>query len=95
MADLISSRREGVPLTQSVNREYVGSDRIGLVDPPYPGLETIRNQTLPRTITEKRVSPHGGSDLSVRFSGISDIGGVPGEGRGHAKSGLTNSQPNG
>ncbi len=38
---------EGRSLTQSVNREFVGSDRIGLVSPPYLGLETIRNQTLP------------------------------------------------
>jgi hypothetical protein len=43
---------EGRFMTQSVNREFFGLDRFGLVSPPYPGLETIRNQTLPRAITD-------------------------------------------
>jgi hypothetical protein len=47
-------------MTQSVNREFFGLDRFGLFSPPYAGLETIRNQTLPRAITDWRVSPQGG-----------------------------------
>ncbi len=39
-------------MTQSVNREFFGLDRFGLVSPPYRGLETIRNQNLPKAITE-------------------------------------------
>ncbi len=39
-------------MTQSVNREFFVLDRFGLVSPPYPGLETIRNQTLTRAITD-------------------------------------------
>jgi hypothetical protein len=38
---------EGPSLTQSVNCEFSGLDRNGLVRPSYPGLETIRYQTLP------------------------------------------------
>jgi len=52
IADLIPSHGEGRYMTQSVNREFFGLDRFGLVSPPYPGLETIRNQTLPGVITE-------------------------------------------
>jgi hypothetical protein len=51
-ADLIPSRGERVFMTQSVNREVFGLDRFGLVSPPNPGLETIRNQTLNRAITD-------------------------------------------
>ena len=47
MADLIRSASERVQLTQSVNCEFFGLDRNGLVSPSYPGLETIRYQTLP------------------------------------------------
>jgi hypothetical protein len=61
------------PKTQSVNREFFGSDRFGLISPPYPGLETIRNQTLPGAITDLRVSPQGGSAPSACFGGIQDI----------------------
>jgi hypothetical protein len=50
--DLVRSRRECTQLTQSVNREFFGLDRFGLVSPPNPGLETIRNQTLPTAITD-------------------------------------------
>jgi hypothetical protein len=39
-------------MTQSVNREFFGLDRFGRVSPPDPGLETIRNQTLPKAITD-------------------------------------------
>jgi hypothetical protein len=39
-------------MTQSVNREFFGLDRFGLVSLPYPGLETIRTQTLPGAITD-------------------------------------------
>jgi hypothetical protein len=39
-------------MTQSVNREFLGLDRFGLVSPPNPGLETIRNQTLPMAIPD-------------------------------------------
>jgi len=52
IADLIPSHGEGQLMTQSVNCEFVGLDRFGLVSPPYPGLETSRNQTLPRAITD-------------------------------------------
>jgi hypothetical protein len=48
--DAKPSGAEGRSLTQCVNREFFGLDRFGLVDPPYPGLETIRNQTLPKAI---------------------------------------------
>jgi hypothetical protein len=34
-------------MTQSVNCEFSGLDWNGLVSPSYPGLETIRYQTLP------------------------------------------------
>ncbi len=52
IADLAQRGAEGRSLTQSVNREFFGLDRFGPVNPPYPGLETIRNQTLPRAITD-------------------------------------------
>jgi hypothetical protein len=60
-------------MTQSVNCEFFGLDRFGLSSPPYPGLETIRNQTLPKAITDWRVSPQGGSALSAYFGGFADI----------------------
>jgi len=50
--DAVPSFVEGRSLTQSVNREFFGLDWFGLVSPPYPGLETIRNQTLPKAITD-------------------------------------------
>jgi hypothetical protein len=43
---------EGPFMTQSVHCEFFGLDRFGLVSPPYLGLKTIRNQTLPRAITD-------------------------------------------
>jgi hypothetical protein len=48
IADLIPSHGEGQLMTQSVNCEFFDLDRLGLVSTPYPGLETIQNQTLPR-----------------------------------------------
>jgi hypothetical protein len=36
--------------------------RLGLFSPPYPIIETIRNQTLPRAITDWRVSPQFGGE---------------------------------
>jgi len=52
IADLIPSHGEGQLMTQSVNCEFFGLDRFGLVSPPYSGLETIRNQTLLGAITD-------------------------------------------
>jgi hypothetical protein len=52
MADLIRRGREGALLTQSVNCEFFGLDRFGLVDLSDGGLETIRNQTLLGAITD-------------------------------------------
>ena len=52
LADMRAPVAELPSLTQSVNREFFGMDRFDLVSPPYPGLETIRNQTLPRAITD-------------------------------------------
>jgi hypothetical protein len=65
--DVPLARSEGRFMTQSVNCESFGLDRNGLVSPPYPGLETIRNQTLPKAITDWRVSPQGGSAPSSCF----------------------------
>ncbi len=45
--DVVQRDSECVLLTQSVNCEFSGLDRNGLVSPPYAGLETIRYQTLP------------------------------------------------
>ena len=64
---------EGPGLTQSVNREYFGLDRFGLISPPYLVLETIRNQTLPRAITDERVSHQGGSAPSAYLVGKTDV----------------------
>jgi hypothetical protein len=50
--DPTSDGGEGREMTRSVNCEFFGLDRFGLVCPPSPGLETIRNQTLPRAITD-------------------------------------------
>ena len=77
-ADGISERAEGRQMTQSVNCEFLGLDRFGLVSPSYPGLETIRNQTLPRAITDQRVSPQGDSALSAFFGGLPEIAGRTG-----------------
>jgi len=52
IADVVQRGREGRQMTQSVNREFFGMYRFDLVSPPYPGLETIRNQTLPKAITD-------------------------------------------
>ncbi len=51
-ADGVLEGAEGRFMTQSVHCEFFGLDRFGLVSPPYPGLETIRNQTLPNAITD-------------------------------------------
>ena len=49
----LARRGDELPImTQSVNCEIFGLDRNGLVSPSYPSLETIRNQTLPRAITD-------------------------------------------
>jgi hypothetical protein len=64
---------DGPGLTQSVNRKFFGLDRFGLVSPPNPVLETIRNQTLPGPITDKRVSSISGSDMSAYFGGFADV----------------------
>jgi hypothetical protein len=50
--DPVQPAAERVLLTQSVYREFRSLDRFGIVSPPYPGLETIRNQTLPGAITD-------------------------------------------
>ena len=50
--DLAAKGAEGRSLTQSVNCEFFGWDRFDLVSPPYLGLETVRNQTLPSMITD-------------------------------------------
>jgi hypothetical protein len=50
-----SGHRERVLLTQSVNCEFTGLDRLGLVSPSYRGLETIRNQTLPEVSSPDRL----------------------------------------
>ena len=42
------SHGEGQLMTQSVNRAFFGLDRNGLLNRSYLGLETTRNQTLPR-----------------------------------------------
>ncbi len=60
-------------MTQSVNCDFFGLDRFGLVSPPDPGLESIRNQTLPRAITDWRVSPQGGSALIAYFGGFQGL----------------------
>ncbi len=72
-ADLRGPCGERVLVTQSVNREFFGLDRFSLVSPSYPGLETIRNQTLHRAITDYRVSPQGGSALSACFGGFAEV----------------------
>jgi hypothetical protein len=51
-ADGVSEGAEGRVMTQSVNREFFKLDRLSLVSPSNPGLETIRNQTLPGAITD-------------------------------------------
>jgi hypothetical protein len=56
-----------------VNSEFFGFDRFGLVSPPYPGLETIQNQTLPKAITDQRESLEIASAMSACFGGIQDI----------------------
>jgi hypothetical protein len=38
--------------TRSGNSEFFGWDWIGFANPPYPGLEIIQNQTLPRVIVD-------------------------------------------
>ncbi len=50
--DLAPKGSEGRFMTQSVNREFFDLDRFGLVSLPYPGLETIRNQTLSKAIAD-------------------------------------------
>jgi hypothetical protein len=50
--DVALTGAEGPTMTQSVNREFFGLDRFGRVRPPDPGLETVRNQTLPGAITD-------------------------------------------
>jgi hypothetical protein len=72
-ADIHGWHAERVFLTQSVNCEYFGLDQFFLVSPPYPGLETIRNQTLLSSIANWRISPAGGSAVSAYFGGLGDI----------------------
>ncbi len=78
-ADLVSSRRECVFMTQSVNCEFIGLDRFDLVNLSDGGLNTIRNQTLPGAISDFRVLPQSGSALSAYLGGEEDIDAVPGE----------------
>ncbi len=78
IADAPPTGAEGRHMTQSVNYESFGLDRFGLVSLPYPGLETIRNQTLPRAIIDHRASHHGGSNANAYFGGFQAIGRKPG-----------------
>ena len=85
IADAPPTGAEARHMTQSVNCESFGFDRNGLVSPPNPGLETIRNQTLSRAITDHRASHHGGSNARACFGGFEDVGGAPGECRVRAR----------
>jgi hypothetical protein len=60
-------------MTQSVNCEIFGLDRFGLVSPPHSGLETIRNQKLPKAITNQRESLEIASAMSAYFGGKTDL----------------------
>ncbi len=53
IADVVQGDAECTQMTQSVNREFFCLDLFGLVSPSDLGLETIRNQTLPRAITDE------------------------------------------
>ena len=83
-ADGILEGAEGRFMTQSVNREFFELDRFSLVSPPYSGLETIRNQTLPRAITDLRASHQADPAASAYFGGFPDDarGAAYGGGRG-------------
>jgi hypothetical protein len=50
--DPVQRGAECVFLTQSVNCEFFGLDRFGLVDLSDGGLEPTRNQTLPKAISD-------------------------------------------
>jgi hypothetical protein len=52
IADAPPTGAEGRHMTQSVNREFFGLDRIGLQNRFYRGPETSREQTLPAAITD-------------------------------------------
>jgi hypothetical protein len=67
-------------MTQSVNWEFLGLDRFDPVSPPYPCREAIQNQTLPKAITDYRVSPHIGvvqSTLDSIHCAFKNFGHVP------------------